>query len=55
MKLTDILKLLASPFHRRKLTLLPELPARMVDAGLDAPCRTGLSTSAPIAPVAEVG
>ena len=54
MKLTDILKLLASPFRRRKLTLLPELPASMVDAGLDAPCRTGLATSAPLAPRAKV-
>ena len=55
MKLTDILKLLASPFRRRKLTLLPELPARMVDAGLDAPCRTALPNAAPPAPLAEVG
>lgn len=34
MKGTDILKLLASPFRRRTLTCRPELPARMVDAGI---------------------
>ena len=39
MKATDILKLLASPFRRRTLTRKPELPARMVDAGLEVPCR----------------
>jgi len=54
MKAMDILRLLASPFRRRTLTRRPELPARMVDAGLDAPCRTGLSTSAPLAPLADV-
>ena len=54
MKAMDILRLLASPFRRRTLTRRPELPARMVDAGLDAPCRTGLATSAPLAPLAKV-
>jgi hypothetical protein len=39
MHATDILKLLASPFRRRKLTRKPELPARMADAGLEVPCR----------------
>ncbi len=39
MKVTDIVKLLASPFRQRKLTRKPELPARMVDAGLEVPCR----------------
>ena len=53
MKATDILRLLASPFRRRTLTRRPELPARMVDAGLDAPCRTGLPIPAPLAPLAE--
>ncbi len=40
MRKADILKLLASPFRRRKLTLQPQLPARMVDLGLTAPIRT---------------
>lgn len=41
MKLVDILRLLASPFRRRKLTLKPSLPARMVDEGLTEPVRSG--------------
>jgi radical SAM superfamily enzyme YgiQ (UPF0313 family) len=40
MKGTDLLKLLASPFRRRRLTHQPDLPARMVDAGLE-PLRRG--------------
>lgn len=39
MKFTDILKLLSSPFRRRKLNRKPELPARMTDLGLTAPVR----------------
>ncbi len=39
MKTSDILKLLYGPFHRRTLTRKPELPAWMVDAGLDEPDR----------------
>lgn len=39
MKRKDLLKLLASPFQRRKLTHQPDLPARMVDAGLEQPRR----------------
>lgn len=39
MKATDILKLLSSPFRRRTLTRKPELPARMLDAGLEEPDR----------------
>ena len=54
MKTMDILRLLASPFRRRTLTRRPELPARMVDAGLDAPCRIGLSIPVALAPLAEV-
>jgi anaerobic magnesium-protoporphyrin IX monomethyl ester cyclase len=34
MKTSDMFKLLASPFRRRTLTCQPELPARMVDAGI---------------------
>jgi hypothetical protein len=43
MKTTDILKLLSSPFRRRKLTRKPELPARMLDLGLDEPVRNTVS------------
>lgn len=39
MKVTDILRLLASPFRRRRLTRAPSLPARMIDQGLTAPVR----------------
>jgi radical SAM superfamily enzyme YgiQ (UPF0313 family) len=44
MKTSDIIKLLASPFRRRRLTRSAELPARMVDAGLTAPVRPALAT-----------
>jgi radical SAM superfamily enzyme YgiQ (UPF0313 family) len=39
MKRADILKLLWSPFRRRTLTRKPELPAWMIDSGLEAPVR----------------
>ncbi|MCK5572452.1 MAG: B12-binding domain-containing radical SAM protein, partial [Bacteroidetes bacterium] len=39
MKKSDILKLLLSPFRRRRLTRKPDLPAKMIDAGLEAPIR----------------
>jgi len=39
MKTSDIIALLASPFRRRTLTRKPELPARMIDAGLEEPVR----------------
>jgi len=39
MKFTDILKLLSSPFRRRKLNRKPELPARMIERGLTTPIR----------------
>lgn len=39
MKASDILKLLLSPFMRRKLTRKPELPARMIDLGIEEPVR----------------
>lgn len=35
MKTSDIVKLLCSPFRRRPLTRKPDLPARMIDAGLE--------------------
>jgi len=42
MKTSDMVKLLCSPFRRRTLTRKPELPARMVDAGLEGPDRQKL-------------
>jgi len=39
MKFSNVLKLLWSPFRRKTLTRKPELPARMIDQGLDAPVR----------------
>ncbi len=39
MKISDILRLLSSPFRRRKLNRKPELPARMLELGLAAPIR----------------
>jgi radical SAM superfamily enzyme YgiQ (UPF0313 family) len=39
MKLSDVWKLLSSPFRRRTLTRKPSLPAKMVDLGLEAPVR----------------
>jgi radical SAM superfamily enzyme YgiQ (UPF0313 family) len=43
MKASDIFKLLSSPFRRRALTRKPELPARMIDLGLEAPDRPPVS------------
>ncbi len=43
MKTADLVKLLCSPFRRRTLTRKPELPARMMDAGLEEPDRRGVS------------
>ncbi len=45
MKASDILRLLASPFRKRTLTLKPELPARMIDQGLTAPVREAPPTA----------
>jgi radical SAM superfamily enzyme YgiQ (UPF0313 family) len=39
MKMSDIFKLLWSPFRKRTLTRVPELPERMIDEGLTAPVR----------------
>jgi hypothetical protein len=39
MKFADILRLLSSPFRRRKLNRTPELPAKMIELGLTAPIR----------------
>ena len=46
MKTADILKLLCSPFRRRTLTRRPELPARMMDAGLEEPDRQTVPVAA---------
>jgi radical SAM superfamily enzyme YgiQ (UPF0313 family) len=46
MKKTDLLRLLSSPFRRRQLTRKPELPARMVDLGLNEPQRPGPALAA---------
>jgi anaerobic magnesium-protoporphyrin IX monomethyl ester cyclase len=48
MKASDIFQLLSSPFRRRTLTRKPELPARMIDLGLEEPVRD-------IAPYGELG
>jgi radical SAM superfamily enzyme YgiQ (UPF0313 family) len=40
MKYLDILRLLSSPFRRRKLNRKPELPARMNELGLTEPIRS---------------
>ena len=50
MKVTDILKLLSSPFRRRTLHRKPELPARMTDLGLSEPIRTGAPIGHPAVP-----
>jgi len=42
MKASDIVKMLYSPFARRTLTRKPELPARMMDLGLEAPVRAAV-------------
>ena len=43
MRTFDIMKLLWSPFHRRTLTRKPELPAKMIDLGLEEPVRGTVS------------
>jgi len=43
MKTSDILKLIFSPFRRRPLSRKPELPARMIDLGLEVPDRNAVS------------
>jgi len=39
MKWSDIYKFLSAPFRRRTLTRKPDLPAKMIDLGLEAPIR----------------
>ena len=40
MAFSDLIKLLWSPFRRNKTEYRPDLPARMIDAGLKEPIRT---------------
>jgi radical SAM superfamily enzyme YgiQ (UPF0313 family) len=46
MKTSDILTMICSPFRRRTLTRKPDLPARMIDAGLEEPVRDAPPASA---------
>ena len=39
MKAADIFSFLSSPFRKRALSRKPELPARMIDLGMQAPDR----------------
>jgi radical SAM superfamily enzyme YgiQ (UPF0313 family) len=43
MALSDIAKLLASPFSRRTLMRKPDLPAKMMDLGIEEPTRARIS------------
>jgi hypothetical protein len=40
MTISDIFKLLLSPFIKKAKTRKPELPEWMIEQGLDAPIRT---------------
>lgn len=42
MKFSDVIKLLWSPFRKKTFTRKPELPAKMIDQGLEAPVRVTL-------------
>jgi radical SAM superfamily enzyme YgiQ (UPF0313 family) len=48
MKTSDMFKLLSSPFRRRTLTRKAELPARMMDAGLEEPDRRRVGSPLPV-------
>ena len=54
MKFADILRLLSSPFRRRKLNRTPELPAKMIERGLTAPIRTAAPMEALLKPNVRV-
>jgi radical SAM superfamily enzyme YgiQ (UPF0313 family) len=45
MKKSDIAKMLWSPFRKQTLFRKPELPARMIEQGLDAPIRDSATNS----------
>jgi hypothetical protein len=42
MEFSNVVKLLASPFRKRTLTRKPELPASMIEKGLERPVRVTL-------------
>ena len=44
MAITDIVKLLGSPFSKRTLMRKPDLPAKMMDSGVKTPARERLTT-----------
>jgi len=46
MRKMDMVRLLASPFRRRRLTRQPDLPARMIDLGLHEPIRENVPVQA---------
>jgi radical SAM superfamily enzyme YgiQ (UPF0313 family) len=43
MKTSDLIRLICSPFRRRTLSRKPDLPARMIDLGLEEPDRDSVS------------
>jgi hypothetical protein len=43
MKASDIFNFLSAPFRKRALSRKPELPARMIDLGLEMPDRETVS------------
>jgi radical SAM superfamily enzyme YgiQ (UPF0313 family) len=45
MKKSDIWKLLSAPFRRRTLSRQPELPAKMIDRGINEPDRQAVSVT----------
>jgi radical SAM superfamily enzyme YgiQ (UPF0313 family) len=45
METSDIFRLLAQPFSKRAPFRKPELPAKMIDLGIEEPDRSGLSNS----------
>ena len=49
MKWSNIFKLLWSPFRKHKLFRKPELPAKMVDAGIDVPVRPSAAAACEVA------
>ena len=45
MKASDIFNFLSTPFRKRTLSRKPELPARMIDLGMEALDRKAVSTT----------
>jgi hypothetical protein len=44
MELSDIFRLIGSPFTKRSYFQGPDLPAKMIDLGIKEPIRVQLST-----------